>query len=103
MNPYIKPEVQYYLTRYATYHVHISKKEYESLTMNSYERIALYPIMTNECFIHCCKTILSNFSPPSSHPLTYEAIATQIIFPLLVERLEREDRGCKLLMEKLGR
>lgn len=81
---YIKPEVQRLVNRYLNQDIYITYEEYKSMTMNSYERAVLYPIMDDNCLIQVCLQHQNNFSPT-----TYEESANHLLFPLLIERLKR--------------
>jgi hypothetical protein len=101
MKCYIKPEIQRLINRYLNKAILLTYEEYSSLRMNSYERAALYPIMDNNCFIKVCLQYQQHFSLSANPPSTYEEAALQLLFPLLIERLERETTGNDLLVQEL--
>lgn len=92
-NCYIKPQIQRLINRYLNEGIKLTHEEYNNLFMNSYERAALYPIMDNDCLLKVCKHTQANFSLRATPPTTYEETAIQLLFPLLMERLEAETYG----------
>lgn len=85
----IKPEVQRLMNRYLNQQIQLTWEEYSILRMNSYERVSLFPIMDNNCLVKACLNTQQHFCLPRSMPTTYEEVAVQLLFPLLIERLEQ--------------
>ena len=83
----IKPEVASLVNRYSCGHIRVNKEEYNALFMNSYERLLLYPCLDNEALLEVCKVCNENIFVEDI-PVTYNDIATKILFPLLITRLQ---------------
>lgn len=95
---FLKPEVQRLMNRYLNEGILLTYEQYEVMYLNSYERIALYPIMDNECLLKVCTKMQDNITAPRA-PTTYEDTILHIMFPLLIERLKREATGNHELMK----
>ena len=84
----IKPEVQKLIDR-----GNVTYEEYEKLYLNSYERYALYPVMTTEALLTFCrKHILPNLTQ-KLYPTTYEEAVLTVLFPLLLSKMDKKREG----------
>lgn len=69
--------------------VPLTWEQYEKLSMNSYERAAIYHLMDNECLERVVRYNLKNCISVSRNliPTTYEDTLVNILAPLLLERM----------------
>lgn len=72
------------------YNPFITKKEWDSMRLNSYERVLLYPLMSNELLVEVIEqNILPNCSPSRTLiPTSYDDAAIHCFLPLLVKRMK---------------
>ena len=65
--------------------------EYEGLSLNGFERDALYPHLTTEALCNATEVVRANCVPQRHFPtLTYDETLTHRLVPLLLERLREQ-------------
>ena len=88
----IKPEVASLVNRYSCGHILVTKEEYQTLFLNSYERFLLYPCLDIEALLEVCKVCNENITGSRNNPITYNEVAAEILFPLLITKLQELKR-----------
>jgi hypothetical protein len=86
--PNIKPEVQ----RLIDAGLPISYDTYASMRMNTYERLAIYPLLDNDALVRITQHCLNNCSISHGTPVTYDETLVRVLAPLLIERLQEKHK-----------
>jgi len=97
----VGPEVRNLIQKCTCYGTRLTWDEYQTLTINNYERISLYPYMDNDCLLKLCT---QHFVPylPVGFPSTYNEVVMAVLFPLILARLQAETQGNKQLVRMLN-
>lgn len=75
----------------------ITRAEWESMRINSWERWVLTPFLSDEAFIAHTERVLDQIPRrPWSPPVAYDDVAAQLLLPAALDRLRRSD------MEKMA-
>jgi len=81
----------------------ISYEEWQTMQINSYERLCVHPLMTNDCLSKMTQDVLKNCRHDRSRiPATYDDMLANVLTPLLIERLNRRWYRSKRLGHFLG-
>jgi hypothetical protein len=66
----------------------VTYQEY-SVPMNSYERMLLYPVLTNEALLQVVTDYNKQIAPLCKFPSTYDEVSLHILLPLVCQRLQQ--------------
>lgn len=75
----------------------IGWEQWEMMRLNSFEREALVPHMTDDCFIKHCEQIGVHCSPKTGACATYDERAVHVLLPDALRRLRDSAKAINLL------